>query len=107
MVSYNICLSLTSLSMIIFMSIHVAANMIVSSFFMAQQYSTEWTSPVKNTGVGSHSFLHEIFPTQGLISGLLHCRQILKSLSHQRSPIYTISALSIHLLVDTKFASMS
>ena len=45
-----------------------------------------WNSPGKNTGVGSHSFLQGIFPTQGSKPGLLHCRQILYHLSHQRSP---------------------
>ena len=30
----------------------------------------------KNTGVGSHSLLQGIFPTQDLNPGLLHCRQI-------------------------------
>ena len=40
----------------------------------------------QNTGVGSHSVLWGIFPIQGLNSGLLHCRQILHHLSHQRSP---------------------
>ena len=43
-------------------------------------------SPGKNTGVGSHSLLQGIFPTQGLNSGLLHCRQILYQLSHQGRP---------------------
>ena len=42
-----------------------------------------WNSPDKNTGVGSHSFLQEIFPTQGMNSGLLHCWQILYYLNHQ------------------------
>ena len=39
----------------------------------------------KNTGVGSHSLLQGIFPTQGLKlnPGLLYCRQILYCLSHQ------------------------
>ena len=32
-----------------------------------------WNSPGQNTGVGSLSLLQGIFPTQGLISGLLHC----------------------------------
>ena len=36
-------------------------------------------------GVGSHSLLQGIFPTQGLNSGLLHCRQILYCLNHQKS----------------------
>ena len=31
-----------------------------------------WDSPGKNTGVGFHSFLQEIFPTQGSNLGLLH-----------------------------------
>ena len=31
--------------------------------------------------MGSHSFLQEIIPTQGLNLGLLHCRQILYCLS--------------------------
>ena len=47
-----------------------------------------WNSPGKNTQVGCHSLLLGIFPTQGLNLGLLHCRQILYSLSHQGSPIY-------------------
>ena len=44
-----------------------------------------WDSPGKNTGVGCHSLLQEIFPTQGLNPGLLHCRQTLYRLSHQGS----------------------
>ena len=42
--------------------------------------------PGKNTGVGSHSLLQGIFPTQGSNLSLLHCRQILYRLSHQGSP---------------------
>ena len=37
-----------------------------------------WVSPGKNTGVGYHTFLQEIFLTQEsnpLFLGLLHCRQ--------------------------------
>ena len=36
-----------------------------------------WDSPGKNTGVGSHSLLLGIFPTQGSNPSLLHCRGIL------------------------------
>ena len=43
-------------------------------------------SPGHNIGVGSLSLLQRIFPTQGLNSGLLHCRWILYQLSHQGSP---------------------
>ena len=35
-----------------------------------------WDFPGKNTGVGCHSLLQGIFPTQGLHVNLLHCRQI-------------------------------
>ena len=45
-----------------------------------------WISPSKNTGVGCHFLLQEIFPTQGVNLGLLHCRQILYRLTHQESP---------------------
>ena len=36
--------------------------------------------------VGCHSLLQAIFLTQGSNPGLLHCRQILYCLSHQKSP---------------------
>ena len=42
-----------------------------------------WDSVGKNTGVGRHSLLQGIFPTQGLNLGLLHCGQILYHLSNQ------------------------
>ena len=35
--------------------------------------------PGKNTGVGCHFLFQEIFPTQGLNPGLLHCRYSLPS----------------------------
>ena len=40
-----------------------------------------WISPGKKTGLGSYSLLQGIFSTQGLNSGLPHCRQILYHLS--------------------------
>ena len=54
-------------------------------------------SPGKNTGVGFHALLQEIFPTQGSNLGLPHYRQILYHLSHQKVPntIYvSISSVS-------------
>ena len=44
-----------------------------------------WDFPGKNTGVGCHFLLQEIFPTQGLNPGLPHRRQMLYHLSHQGS----------------------
>ena len=42
-----------------------------------------WNSPGQNTGVGSHSLLQGILPTQGLNPGLLNCRWILYQLSYK------------------------
>ena len=47
----------------------------------------ELSSVLPNTGVGSHSLLQGIFPTQGSNLDLLHCSQILYYLGHQGSPI--------------------
>ena len=43
-------------------------------------------SPGQNTGVGSLSLPHGIFPTQGSNPGLPHSRHILYQLSHKGSP---------------------
>ena len=48
--------------------------------------SVHGDSPGKNTGMGCHALLHGIFPTVESHPGRLHCRQIIYSLSHQRSP---------------------
>ena len=45
-----------------------------------------WNSPGQNTGVGSHSLLQQIFPTQGSNPGLPHCRHTLYQPSHQGNP---------------------
>ena len=45
-----------------------------------------WNSPGKNPGVGCHSLLQGIFPTQGLNPGLLNCRQILYHLKYLGNP---------------------
>ena len=45
-----------------------------------------WNFPGKSTGGGSHSLLQRIFQTQAWNPGLLHCRQALYHLNHQRSP---------------------
>ena len=44
-----------------------------------------WNSPGKNTGMSCHFLLQEIFQTQGLNPGHLHCRQILYHLRHQET----------------------
>ena len=55
-------------------------------------FATPWTWPTRllcpwdSPGVGCHTLLQGIFPTQGSNSGLLHCRQMLYHLSHQGNP---------------------
>ena len=51
----------------------------------------QWDFPGKNTRAGYHFLLQGIFPTQGsnlYLLCLLHCRQILYSLSHEGIPNY-------------------
>ena len=44
---------------------------------IARQAKNPWDFSGKNTGVGCHVLLQEIFLTQGLNPGILHCRQTL------------------------------
>ena len=53
--------------------------------------SVHGNSPGKNTGVGCHALLQEIFPTQGLNPGLPHRRQIFYHLSYQTKYLPFIS----------------
>ena len=51
--------------------------------------SVHGNSPGQNTGLGSHSLLQGIFPTQGSNPGLPYCRWILYNLSLQGSPLFS------------------
>ena len=57
------------------------------------RFPCPWNSPGKDTGVGCHSLLREIFPTQGSKPGLLNCRQILYQLSLQGSPMEMVDRM--------------
>ena len=59
---------------------------VVSDSLWPHGLYSPWNSPGQNTGVGSCSLLHGIFPTQGLNPGLPRCRGILYQLSRHRSP---------------------
>ena len=59
---------------------------VVSDSLRLHELYSPWNSPGQNTGIGSHSLLQGIFPTQGSNPGLPHCRRILYQLSHQGSP---------------------
>ena len=66
-------------------------QLFVTLWTIAHQSPLSMGSPDKNTGVGSHSLLQEIFLTQGLNLARLHCRQIIYCLSHQRKLSETIA----------------
>ena len=63
--------------------------------------------PKKNTGVGSHSLLQGIFPTQRSSLSLLHCRQILYHLSHQGSPFTSLCLITIIRNLKTQATFLS
>ena len=63
--------------------------------------------PKKNTGVGSHSFLQGIFPTQRSSLSLLHCRQILYQLTHEGSPFASLCLITIARNVRTQATFLS
>ena len=88
------------------MSIKLAFYVVkVMSFSSVRLFATPWTVayrllhpwdfPGTNTGVGCLFLLQEIFPTQELNPGLLHCRQILSNLSHQGSLYHQESLLKL------------
>ena len=62
------------------------SHSVMSNSLQPQGLYSPWNSPGQNTGVDSLSLLQEIFPTQVLNPGLLHCMQILYKLSHKGSP---------------------
>ena len=57
----------------------------MSPALQADSLPAEPQGKSKNTGVGSLSLLQQIFPTQQLNQGLLHCRQVLYQLSYQEA----------------------
>ena len=61
-----------------------------------------WDSPGRNTGVGCHTLLQGIFPTQGSNPGLPHWRQILYRLSHQGRPFFWGFTQNVRLKVLTR-----
>ena len=63
-----------------------AGPSVVSDSLWPHGLYSPWNFPGQNTGVGSHSIIQGIFPTQGSNPGLPHCGWILYQLSHQGSP---------------------
>ena len=59
-------------------------SVLLDSLRLHGLYSS-WNSPGQNIGVGNHSLLQGIFPTQGSNQGIPHCRQMPYQLSHRGS----------------------
>ena len=61
--------------------------------------SIQGDSPDKSTGVGCHTLLQGIFPTQALNPSLPHCRCILYHVRHQGNPyfsqVFTFSVIDL------------
>ena len=57
-----------------------------------------WDSPGKNSGVGRHVLLQGLLLTQGSNLRLLHCRWILRPLSHLGSPYVKESLMTNDLV---------
>ena len=66
-----------------------------------------WDSPGKNTGVGCHALLQEIFSTQALNPGLPHCRRILYQLNYQGSStvLHAVTLFENMITEDDKMSS--
>ena len=58
------------------LSLKVHVLVIQSCQALCDSMVCPWNFPSKDTGVGCHSLLQGIFPTQRSNPGLLHCRQI-------------------------------
>ena len=65
--------------------------------------SVHGDSPGKNTGVGCHFLLQEIFPTQGSNPCLLHLQEILYHQATREAPIHNfnwVSLITIYWVLD-------
>jgi len=76
----------TSFSVSVHWKSESESHSVVSNFLWPHGLYSPWHSPGQSTGVGSHSLLQGIFPTQGSNPGLPHCRRMLYQLSHKGSP---------------------
>ena len=83
---------------LVYVSLSVVSNSLRPHGLWSARLLCAWNSPGKNTGVGCHSLLQRIFPTQGLNLGLLHCRQIFGS-SHKPKLLHLISLNLLPLLI--------
>ena len=75
----------------------------MSSSLQRHGLYSPWNSPGQDTGVGSHSLLQGIFPTQGLNPGLPHCGWVLYQLSYQG----TLKQVKQQVIFSSRFLPIS
>ena len=89
-VSYLLCLLLCFVIIVSYGIMHLAkwldSPSVMSDSLRPHRLYTPWNSPGQNSGVGSPSFLQEIFSNQRSNPGLPHCMRILYQVSHKGSP---------------------
>ena len=85
-------------------SVLYSTQSVVSDSLRPHRLYSPWNSPGQNAGVGSHSLLQRIFPTQGLNPGLPYCRWILYQLNHQGK--FTFSGPRLPLLLSSHVSDL-
>ena len=95
-----------SLFMLVKISFVCISCSVVSDSLQPHGLYSPWNSPEQNTGVGSHSPLKGIFPTQGSNPGLPHCRWILYQLSHKGSLWTSLSTSHLSLSFLLRYACL-
>ena len=86
-------------------SCSVVSNSLQPHGLQPTRFLCPWNSPGQNTGVGCHSLLQGIFPTQGSKPGFMHCSQIHYYLSHWGSPYENIHSF-LNMLLAIGSASL-
>ena len=84
---FEICFQIIHTNIIRGESESVNCSVVSDSLWPHGLYSP-WNSPGQNTGVGSLCLIQEIFPTQGLDPGLLHCSWIFISWATREAQEY-------------------
>ena len=74
------------------------SHLVMSDSLQAHQAALSMELSRQENWSGCHFLLQGFFRTQGLNLGLLHCRQILYTLSHQGSP-YIHTYLHIYVCI--------
>ena len=79
---------------------------VISDSLQLHRLYSPWNSPGQNTGVGSHSLLQGILPTQELNWDPLPCRWILYQLSYQVATCH-LPNLYVEVLDPTIFQNVT